>query len=938
MRRYRVHHRSSRPTPYRRWVGTATAAILGAFTAGGAGAQLAFDGVLSGQFAGQEPGLDASGESYLIEWDQGTLVDGGSVTNLFHGFSRFDVAPDRGALFTGTGAPPIDHVLVRISSPTSSASWINGPVRSEIPGASLFLLNPDGILIGEHGDLQVDGALHLSSADYVLDDLGDRFELSAGASGGLLSGTPEQFGFLARSEGVDLSMPDIDIRGEMNSEGTPRPNVGPQPLWDGRIHVSGRVIRIGNDAGGVEIHASPNATTGPEVGSVQIAAVGAQATSLPLELSGFSSAAARLGADATITFEGDVDLETRPNQPPRNLAGRVVLRGGRLVSSSTGHTFMRGRGGASVDDSGSAPARPALDLEFSQSVQLSGDQLQTFSRANSPLEDAGAIRISAPEIELSAQTLIRARTVGQNRGGSIELIGSNIVVRDTTITGEASDDADCASGAGCGAIGDISITADQISLLGPATQVSVTTDSSADAGNVTFTATGDVVIDGQQTRPDQFPGVYARSGSAPDPLGTDPDPATGDTGNIRIDALNLHILSGAQVSAAAFSRLGGDGGQIDVNVSGLVSLIGGANGPSQISAETNSQTGGEAGTIRIGGIDGSGHSVVPERVELIDGGRLSTSTTGSGAAGSIAVRAGTIEIRGANALGNRSAVTTRSGLASEGGETADLELYAAGDLLVRDGALVSSTSNGDVAPGRVRLEAGGNLEISGGSELIAEARRATGGVPGPDPPPGAAGGDPSADLGDVSLRAGWTLSFQDARISTFTRRAASGDVHVSADRALESFSTTIETEVDRADGVGGDVIMAAPIVLLSDSSISADANGPSADAGNLLVSAPSALLIDATTELSADPGQLGVAGEIVLATPETNLFSTLVVVEDHLERPEERITDPCEASREDEGRFDIGGQTPELRSPEDLLPTGSGIGTQEAASTGCRPQ
>lgn len=929
-----MHHRSSRPAPYRRWVGAATTAILGAFTAGDAGAQLAFDGVLSGQFAGQEPGLDASGESYLIEWDQGTLVDGGSVTNLFHGFSRFDVAPDRGALFTGTGAPPIDHVLVRISSPTSSASWINGPVRSEIPGASLFLLNPDGILIGEHGDLQVDGALHLSSADYVLDDLGDRFELSAGASGGLLSGTPEQFGFLARPEGVDLSMPDIDIRGEMNSEGTPRPNVGPQPLWDGRIHVSGRVIRIGEAAGDVEIHASPNATTGPEVGSVQIAAVGAQAISLPLELSGFSAAAAQLGADATITIEGDVHLETRPNQPPRNLAGRVVLRGGRLVSSSTGRTFMRGRGGASVDDS---PPRPALDLEFSRSILLSGDELQTFSRADSPLEDVGAIRISAPEIELSAQTLIRARTVGENRGGSIELIGSNIVLQDATITGEASDDADCASGAGCGAIGDISITADQISLLGPATQVSVTTDSSGDAGNITFTATGDVLIDGQQTGSDQFPGVYARSGSAPDPLGTDPDPATGDAGNIRIDAQNLRILNGAQVSAAVFSRLGGDGGQIDLNVSGLVSLVGGAHGPSQISAETNSQTGGAAGTIRIGGIDGSGHSVVPQRVELIDGGRLSTSTTGSGAAGSIEVRAGTIEIRGANALGNRSAVTTRSGLASGGGETADLELYAEGDLLVRDGALVSSTSNGDVAPGRVRLEAGGNLEISGGSELIAEARRATGGVPGPDPPPGVPGGDPSADLGDVSLRAGWTLSLLDSRISTFTRRAASGDVHISADRALELFDTDIQTEVDRADGVGGDVTLTAPIVLLSNSTISADANGASADAGNLLISAPSALLIDATTELSADPGQLGVAGEIVLATPETNLFSTLVVVEDHLEGPEERITDPCEASREGEGRFDVGGQTPELRSPEDLLPTRSGIEMQEAASTGCRP-
>ena len=994
MKQSQGHLLNSRPAPFARGAGFLAAWILGACPAN---AQLVYDGVLSGEFPGDAPSLNAEGD-YQIEWDEGTLVSGSSVTNLFHGFSRFDVTPSVGAVFDGEGAPPIDHILVRINSPTGSASWIDGNVSSNIPGASLFLLNPDGFLIGENGDLSSEGAIHLSTADSLTDDRGDRFDLSIETPPILLSGTPVQFGFLARPTGVDPSIPDIDFRGEMNSGHEPRPNVGPDPLWDGRVHISGRVIRISAGDGRRFIQSSPDALTGAGVGSVQIAAVGSQGVSLPLELSGFSSADSNLGTDAEILIEGDVRLETRPRLPAsRGLAGRVVLRGGRLVSAANGiASLMRGRGGASVEEPGSDSPRPAIDIEFSQSVQLSNARLKSESRERSPIEDVGAIRIVAPQITLDHDTQITADTTGENQGASIELIGSTVVLDNAQVVGTTSDGANCASTESCGSVGDVSITADQISMLGTRSivRVSADADSSGDAGNISFTATGDVLvdlnavaddpentslpgvfarsrnntnpesgdagnilidarnihilndaklsvstfgageagsitltaiedvlIDGQESASNDRAGAYARTGFGPDSQESLADPATGNAGNIRIDAQNLRILNGAQVSAAVFSRSGGDGGQIALNVSELVSIVGSTEAPSQISAESNSLAGGLAGTIRIGGIQADGSSVFPQRVELLNGGRISTSTTGFGAADSIFIRANNIEIGGGN-LNNRSTITTRSGLASGGGASADIALYADRDLLIRDGAILSTTSNGnDVAPGRIQLEAGRNLEVSGGSELRAEAQRPLGGTSPPAPPLDTPGNGLAIDRGDISLHAGSVLSLEDAQISTFTRRAVSGNIEVTAERAIESFSTTILTEVDRNDGTGGDITITAPIVLLSDSSFSADANGASADAGNLLISASSALLVDATTELTADPGQLGVAGEIVLSTPETNLFSTLVIVGEQIKGPNEQITNPCEASHAGEGRFEVAGLTPQLRSPDDFFPS-----------------
>ncbi len=85
-------------------------------------------------------------------------------SNLFHSFGTFDLSAGEVATFSNAGAP-INNVIGRITGGT--ASTIDGTIRSTIPDANLYLLNPSGILFGPNAALDVMGSFHVSTADYL---------------------------------------------------------------------------------------------------------------------------------------------------------------------------------------------------------------------------------------------------------------------------------------------------------------------------------------------------------------------------------------------------------------------------------------------------------------------------------------------------------------------------------------------------------------------------------------------------------------------------------------------------------------------------------------------------------------------------------------------------------------------------------------------------
>src|SRR5438105_4776477 len=124
-------------------------------------------------------------------------INGGTIkgTNQFHSFGQFSVGTGNTASFNGPSG--ILNILSRVTG--GQQSQIDGTIKSTIAGANLYLMNPAGVLFGPNAKLDLTGAFHVTTADYLR--LADNVRLSAVpdvAKDVLLTTAPvAAFGFLS---------------------------------------------------------------------------------------------------------------------------------------------------------------------------------------------------------------------------------------------------------------------------------------------------------------------------------------------------------------------------------------------------------------------------------------------------------------------------------------------------------------------------------------------------------------------------------------------------------------------------------------------------------------------------------------------------------------------------------------------------------------------
>ncbi len=147
----------------------------------GSHAQITLDGSVG-------PHGALTGPNYTIGAEVGKQVGG----NLFHSFGEFNVNTGESATFTGPGT--VDNIIGRVTG--GNPSLIDGTLRSEIPDANLYLVNPSGVLFGPNASLDVDGSFHASTADYLRLGENGRFDATTPNDSLLTSAPPEAFGFL----------------------------------------------------------------------------------------------------------------------------------------------------------------------------------------------------------------------------------------------------------------------------------------------------------------------------------------------------------------------------------------------------------------------------------------------------------------------------------------------------------------------------------------------------------------------------------------------------------------------------------------------------------------------------------------------------------------------------------------------------------------------
>src|ERR1700746_3150256 len=95
------------------------------------------------------PAQTLVGPNYAITANLGKQVG----SNLFHSFGQFGLASGESAAFSGPAT--ISNVIGRVTGGNSSS--IDGGIKSTIAGASLYLINPSGIVFGKNATVNVSG-------------------------------------------------------------------------------------------------------------------------------------------------------------------------------------------------------------------------------------------------------------------------------------------------------------------------------------------------------------------------------------------------------------------------------------------------------------------------------------------------------------------------------------------------------------------------------------------------------------------------------------------------------------------------------------------------------------------------------------------------------------------------------------------------------------
>lgn len=553
--------------------------------------------------------------------------------NLFHSFAQFNLKAGETAAFSGPAN--IQNILSRVTG--GSPSSINGTIRSDIPGANFFFINPSGVMFGPNAVVDVSGAFAASTASYLKLSDGARFVAALDADDSALSTAPvSAFGFLGNAAGA------ITIQ-----QGNPKvPDGKSISLVGGDISLDGGSVR---SAGG-----QINIVSVQFAGEVPVDPASAGVTEFK----------------AVFPVQGQISLKNGAQLDASGTGGgRIVIRGGSLtVEDSKIQANNTG-----ITDGGGIDIAVVNDLEL-----INGGQINAFSSTG--LGAGGNVTVTAKSIRLDGGGLVDenfepatqiSTATGDPFLGGGPARGGDIVIRAESL--ELANSAQISSATfGAGNAGRVEITASSIRLDALLTtliaQITVNTHGFNRGGNA-----GDIVIRAGSL--DMLNGATLLATSF----------GSGAAGLVDIAAQSINLLSGAIITAGTFGT--GKGGNIQI-VSKSMRL----DGRSTSSGIQDFLTGIQAVTTspEFRSPGGNIH-ITTGSLEMAHQGSIFTTSSGLGVGGNIEVSAGNLTLESGStirAAGESTGPAGRISLLAGG------NIYLSGDSSVSTSALRSS--GGDI--------------------------------------------------------------------------------------------------------------------------------------------------------------------------------------------------------------------------------------------------
>ncbi|HRX71013.1 MAG: filamentous hemagglutinin N-terminal domain-containing protein [Gammaproteobacteria bacterium] len=525
-------------------------------------AQVTLDGTLGRA----EP---LAGPNYAITADRGQQVGG----NLFHSFQTFSLQQGESATFSGPAS--VNNIIGRVTG--GQVSHIDGVVRSTIPGANLYLLNPAGILFGENARLEVFGAFHASTAGYLR--LGDngRFDAVHPDHSVLTVAPVEAFGFLDPTpgpitvQGSRLQVPDGQTLSLLGGDLTV--TNGTLYASAGRLNLAtvGSAGEIVPTAQGLELRgfdqrgtftlthtATPRPTVdlGASFGLVELG---------DLDVSGAGGGAIFIRGGQWLNQNGWVFADTYGSQSGGGmdvaLGGEMRLTGDARLTAATLHTGQAGDITLDVGtlrlDEGAFISTAAwfdnlqdggggdLTVNARDAVVISGANSRGEPSALSAdaldhsKGDAGSIRVTTPVLVIQQGGAIQSTALGLGAGGDITLQAETVLVQSGGYVSTSTS--------GPQEAGAIVVETGTLALTSGG-QIATTTQLSAgQGGDLRVNAREAVIITGVSAEGGFVSGIYASALSE----------ATGNAGAIQVVAPQLTLDHFGQITGEAEQTSGG---------------------------------------------------------------------------------------------------------------------------------------------------------------------------------------------------------------------------------------------------------------------------------------------------------------------------------------------------------------------------------------------
>ena len=620
---------------------------------------------------------DATLPNHSIVLPNGSLftIEGGTQagTNLFHSFEEFSIPTGSEAFFNN--AQSIDNIITRVTG--GNLSNIDGLIRAN-GTANLFLINPNGIVLGANAQLDIGGSFLGSTAERVLFADGS-FYSATDTSGSGTGASP----LLSVNVPLGLQMGSSSAAIEVNGNGHNFSVDTFAPLerndTPSGFQTSGNTLAlVGGDItlnGGILTAESGRLELGAVSGNAQIVGVEATDTQLTLDYT-------------QVEQFGDIQLNTGAVADASGTgSGSIQIRGGSLLLD---------RGSALIlENSGGQPAG-SIDIQTTESVELINDDpnLTTGSFIFSDALNSGSagnISIATPQLTMQGNNaVIRALTLGEAEGGNIDIDAGEIAIS----SGPRRTSSVALRTLGTGNSGNLSVEARTIVLDGGAF-VNNVNGGSGSAGNITIEATESIELRG--TIRNSLIGSSAVS-------------AMGNAGEILIETPRLSVRDVSIISSSTFGA--GSARSITVNASEFIQVEGsGFNGTANRFDPTQIRSAGillPASVRERRGlpdtVTGNAGNVIlnTPRLQVSDGATVTVRHESVGDAGNLQVNSDEI-------LLDREGTLTASTISGEGG---NIELQGLDALQLRDGAAIDAESFG--------IGNGGNITINSNSIALLE--------------------------------------------------------------------------------------------------------------------------------------------------------------------------------------------------------------------------